>query len=200
VEHRARVKQRTPADLVRHLLRIQRRQRGNAECNIVEHLHEDATQPEHPKVGIRFLEQVSARLLETEAVVEDFAFKSVQRGRRVSCCDCWRHLRTTLLLMPFVSAALFSSELMAGKAAIDQTWVEAARRCRLSQDEVRMTRGLGFKPRSLLKNTPSPHQPWKAPTAEWVRDPYGRTVVESARRGWSTRAPKLLRPLLGLPL
>ena len=32
---------------------------------------------ENPRVGIRFLEQVSARLLETEAVVEDFAFKSV---------------------------------------------------------------------------------------------------------------------------
>ena len=32
---------------------------------------------QHPKVGLRFLEQVSARLLETEAIVEDFAFKSV---------------------------------------------------------------------------------------------------------------------------
>ena len=32
---------------------------------------------EHPKVGLRFLEQISARLLETELIVEDFAFKSV---------------------------------------------------------------------------------------------------------------------------
>jgi CRP/FNR family transcriptional regulator, cyclic AMP receptor protein len=32
---------------------------------------------QHPKVGLRFLEQLSARLLETEAIVEDFAFKSV---------------------------------------------------------------------------------------------------------------------------
>lgn len=32
---------------------------------------------QHPKVGLRFLEQLSARLLETEAVVQDFAFKSV---------------------------------------------------------------------------------------------------------------------------
>ncbi len=31
----------------------------------------------YPRVGLRFLEQLSARLLETEAVVEDFAFKSV---------------------------------------------------------------------------------------------------------------------------
>lgn len=32
---------------------------------------------DHPKVGLRLLEQISARLLETEAIVEDFAFKSV---------------------------------------------------------------------------------------------------------------------------
>jgi CRP-like cAMP-binding protein len=32
---------------------------------------------QHPKVGLRFLEQLSARLLETEVVVQDFAFKGV---------------------------------------------------------------------------------------------------------------------------
>lgn len=32
---------------------------------------------QHPKVGLRFLEQLSARLVETEAVVQDFAFKGV---------------------------------------------------------------------------------------------------------------------------
>jgi CRP/FNR family transcriptional regulator, cyclic AMP receptor protein len=32
---------------------------------------------DHPKVGLRLLEQLSARLLETELIVEDFAFKSV---------------------------------------------------------------------------------------------------------------------------
>lgn len=31
----------------------------------------------HPKVGLRFLEQISARLLDTEAIVEEFAFKSI---------------------------------------------------------------------------------------------------------------------------
>ena len=31
----------------------------------------------HPRVGLRFLEQLSARLLETELIVEDFAFRSV---------------------------------------------------------------------------------------------------------------------------
>jgi CRP-like cAMP-binding protein len=32
---------------------------------------------DYPKVGLRFLEQLSARLIETELIVEDFAFKSV---------------------------------------------------------------------------------------------------------------------------
>jgi CRP-like cAMP-binding protein len=32
---------------------------------------------QHPRVGLRFLEQLSARLIETEAIVEDFAFKGV---------------------------------------------------------------------------------------------------------------------------
>jgi CRP/FNR family transcriptional regulator, cyclic AMP receptor protein len=32
---------------------------------------------DHPKVGLRLLEQLSARLVETELIVEDFAFKSV---------------------------------------------------------------------------------------------------------------------------
>jgi len=59
----------------------------------------------------------------------------------------------------------------------------SARRCRLSPDDVRMARGLGFKPRSLPKIPPSPHQPWKAPVAEWVRDPHGRHRRRSARAG-----------------
>ena len=59
---------------------------------------------------------------------------------------------------------------MAEKVALDKTWAEAARRCRLSPADVRMAKELGLKPRSLLKNQPSPQQPWKAPIAEWVRD------------------------------
>src|ERR1700681_4502785 len=63
---------------------------------------------------------------------------------------------------------------MAEKAALDKAWAGAARRCRLSPADVRMAKELGFKPRSLLKNVPSPQQPWKAPVAEWVRDLYAK--------------------------
>jgi len=71
---------------------------------------------------------------------------------------------------------------MAEKVALDKAWAEAARRCRLSPADVRMAKELGFKPRSLLKNQPSPQQPWKAPVAEWVRDLYARRQRRSAQR------------------
>jgi hypothetical protein len=76
-----------------------------------------------------------------------------------------------------VRAGLFAFKLrgensMTEQVALDKAWAEAARRCRHSPADVRMAKELGFKPRSLLKNQPSPQQPWKAPVAEWVRDLY----------------------------
>ena len=71
---------------------------------------------------------------------------------------------------------------MAGKAAKDQAWAEAARRCRLSPAEVRMAKELGFKPRSLLKNIPSKAEPWKGPVAEWVRDLYQKRQRRTEQR------------------
>jgi hypothetical protein len=72
---------------------------------------------------------------------------------------------------------------MAEKVALDKAWAEAARRCRLSPTEgVRMAKELGFKPRSLLKNQPSPQQPWKAPVAEWVRELYAKRQRRSEQR------------------
>ncbi|HEY6344780.1 MAG TPA: hypothetical protein VIY49_25060 [Bryobacteraceae bacterium] len=48
-------------------------------------------------------------------------------------------------------------------------WNEAKRRCRLTDEEVRMAKDLGFQPKSLIKNIPSRSQHWKAPVNEWVR-------------------------------
>ncbi len=75
---------------------------------------------------------------------------------------------------------------MVSSVVTEQAWAEAARRCHLLPADVRMARELGFTPRSLLKNIPSPRgptrrtatmtrcsqQPWKAPVAEWIRDLY----------------------------
>ena len=93
---------------------------------------------------------------------------------------------------------------MAEKVALDKAWAEAARRCRLSPADVRMAKELGFKPRSLLKNQPSPQQPWKAPVAEWVRDLYAKRQrrrrpdqVVQVEEGISDRTPCGTEPSAG---
>jgi hypothetical protein len=53
-------------------------------------------------------------------------------------------------------------------------WQEAKRRCGLSDEDVRMARELGLKPRSLIKNIPAKSQPWKMPVREWIRDLYAK--------------------------
>jgi len=39
-----------------------------------------------------------------------------------------------------------------------------------------MAKELGFQPRSLTKNVPSPSQVWKAPVKEWVRSLYAKKI------------------------
>ena len=51
-------------------------------------------------------------------------------------------------------------------------WDDAARRCRLSADEIRMAKELGIGPASLIKNIPSSSQRWKQPVRDWVRELY----------------------------
>jgi hypothetical protein len=58
----------------------------------------------------------------------------------------------------------------------EEAWHEAQRRCRLSDEEVRMAKELGFQPKSLIKNIPSRSQQWKAPVNEWVRSLYERKI------------------------
>ena len=43
----------------------------------------------------------------------------------------------------------------------DRQWIEAKQRCRLNQEDIRMAKELGLKPRALIKNIPSPNQQWK---------------------------------------
>ena len=71
----------------------------------------------------------------------------------------------------------------------DDAWKEAQRRCRLSDEEVRMARELGFKPKSLMKNIPSPSQKWKAPVGDWVRDLYEEKVGSRKPAGGAPGTP-----------
>lgn len=76
---------------------------------------------------------------------------------------------------------------MANKKKRDEDWVEAKRRCRLNQDDIRMAKELGMSPRSLIKNIPSKSQQWKAPVKYWIRDLYEKQQRKIAAR----RASKL---------
>jgi hypothetical protein len=63
----------------------------------------------------------------------------------------------------------------------DAEWGKAAKLCRLSQEELRMARELGFKPKSLIKNIPNPSQRWKASVGDWVRNLYEKKMRKAAR-------------------
>lgn len=69
------------------------------------------------------------------------------------------------------------------KSDQQQLWAEAQRRCRLSDEAVRMAKELGLSPRSLIKNIPSPKQQWKAPVEDWVRQIYEKRRGAASRRG-----------------
>lgn len=57
----------------------------------------------------------------------------------------------------------------------DEDWAEAKRRCRLSAEELRMARELGFNPRKLSRNIPTSSQAWKLPVGQWVRKLYDKS-------------------------
>jgi hypothetical protein len=71
----------------------------------------------------------------------------------------------------------------------DSAWAEAQRRCRLSDEEVHMARELGFKPKSLIKNIPSPSQKWKAPVSDWVRAIYEEKIGSRKPASGAPSAP-----------
>ena len=54
----------------------------------------------------------------------------------------------------------------------DPAWAKAKQVCRLNQSDVAMAKRLGISPQSLMKNSPSPSQPWKAPVKEWIHQLY----------------------------
>jgi len=74
-------------------------------------------------------------------------------------------------------------------------WQEAKRRCRLSEEEVRMAKELGFKPCSLIKNIPAKSQTWKAPVSEWIRDLHVKRFGDIRKPGPARNQRKSPAPL-----
>src|SRR5205807_439440 len=76
----------------------------------------------------------------------------------------------------------------------EESWREAQRRCRLSDEEVRMAKELGFQPKSLIKNIPARSQQWKAPVNEWVRSLYEQKIGSKKPRVVTNLATPAPRP------
>ncbi|HUT90728.1 MAG TPA: hypothetical protein VMY37_14590 [Thermoguttaceae bacterium] len=75
-----------------------------------------------------------------------------------------------------------------GRGKRQTDWAEAKRLCRLNQQDAEMAKELGISPRSLIKNIPSPSQPWKAPVRYWIRELYEK------KKQQKKAAEKKLRP------
>jgi len=80
------------------------------------------------------------------------------------------------------NSQVVGKQLMGTKLDKQQLWAEAQRRCRLSDEAVRMAKELGIGPRSLIKNIPARTQQWKSPVEDWVRDLYEQRQRKAARK------------------
>jgi len=68
------------------------------------------------------------------------------------------------------------------KTKRDKLWIEAKRRCRLNNEDIRIAKEMGLNPRSLIKNIPSKSQPWKSPVKVWIHEIYEKRQEKSAKK------------------
>ena len=64
----------------------------------------------------------------------------------------------------------------------DRLWIEAKRRCRLNDNDIRIAKELGLNPRSLIKNIPSKTEQWKLPVKDWIHQMYQKRQEKSERK------------------
>jgi len=64
----------------------------------------------------------------------------------------------------------------------EKLWIEAKKKCRLNNEDVRMAKELGLNPVKLIKNIPSKSQPWKLPVKQWLYEIYEKHHAEIAKR------------------
>jgi len=74
------------------------------------------------------------------------------------------------------------------KAHRAEEWAEAKKRCRLSDEALRMAKELGFGPRTLIKSMPARSQQWKLPVEAWVRELHRKRFGEPRPRASAARA------------
>lgn len=71
----------------------------------------------------------------------------------------------------------------------DRQWQEAKQKCRLNDDDIERAKRLGLNPRSLIKNVPSPSEPWKAPVKEWLHEMDAKCQKKAEQRQHRRRNP-----------
>lgn len=64
----------------------------------------------------------------------------------------------------------------------EELWMEAKKKCRLGNEEIRMAKEMGLNPKSLIKNIPNKNEQWKAPVKVWIRDMYEERQEKAAKK------------------
>lgn len=54
----------------------------------------------------------------------------------------------------------------------EELWIEAKKKCRLNEEDIKMAKELGLNPKSLIKNIPNKNERWKAPVKIWICEMY----------------------------
>ena len=61
-------------------------------------------------------------------------------------------------------------------------WLEAKKKCRLNNEDIKIAKELGLNPKSLIKNIPNKSEQWKAPVSVWIREMYEERQEKSLQR------------------
>lgn len=64
----------------------------------------------------------------------------------------------------------------------EQMWLDAKKKCRLSNEDIELAKRLGLNPRSLTKNIPSKSEPWKAPVSDWLHEIDAKRQKKAAQK------------------
>ena len=70
-------------------------------------------------------------------------------------------------------------------------WLEAKKKCRLNNDDIKIAKELGLNPKSLIKNIPNKSEQWKAPVSVWLREMYEKRQEKSLQKQKRKEANKL---------
>ncbi|WP_446788021.1 hypothetical protein [Macellibacteroides fermentans] len=64
----------------------------------------------------------------------------------------------------------------------DALWQEAKKKCRLSNEDIKIAKELGLNPKSLIKNIPNKSEQWKAPVSVWIREIQEERISKSLQK------------------